>query len=37
MSKTEEQSKDFVLRQKENHKDLLAETQKGTAEEDAAK
>ncbi len=28
-SKTAEQSKDFVLRQKENLKDLLAETQEG--------
>ena len=35
-SKTAEQSKDFVLRQKENIKDLLAETQENTEETDAA-
>ena len=35
-SKTAEQSKDFVLRQKENIKDLLAETQEITEETDAA-
>ena len=34
-SKTAEQSKDFVLRQKENIKDLLAETQENTEETDA--
>ena len=31
-SKTAEQSKDFVLRQKENLKDMLAETQEGVEE-----
>ena len=36
-SKTAEQSKDFVLRQKENIKDLLAETQEDTQEKDALK
>jgi len=36
-NKTAEQSKDFVLRQKENIKDLLAETQEGAEEEDASK
>jgi hypothetical protein len=36
-SKTAEQSKDFVLRQKENLKDLLAETQEELVEEDASK
>ena len=36
-SKTAEQSKDFVLRQKENLKDLLAETQEDTEEKDASK
>jgi len=36
-SKTAEQSKDFVLRQKENLKDLLAEAQEVTEEEDASK
>jgi len=36
-SKTAEQSKDFVLRQKENLKDLLAETQEVTEEEDTSK
>jgi hypothetical protein len=34
-SKTAEQSKDFVLRQKENLKDLLAETQEDAEEKDA--
>ena len=33
--KTAEQSKDFVLRQKENIKDLIAETQENTEETDA--
>ena len=36
-SKTAEQSKDFVLRQKENLKDLLAEAQEVTEEEDTSK
>ena len=36
-SNTVEQSKDFVLRQKENLKDLLAETQESAGEEDASK
>ena len=36
-SKTAEQSKDFVLRQKENLKDLLAEAQEGAEEEGASK
>ena len=36
-SKTAEQSKDFVLRQKENIKDLLAETQEDTEERDVLK
>jgi hypothetical protein len=36
-SKTAEQGKDFVLRQKENLKDLLAEAQEDTEEEDASK
>jgi hypothetical protein len=36
-SKTAEQGKDFVLRQKENIKDLLAETQEGAEEEDVSK
>jgi len=36
-SKTAEQSKDFVLRQKENLKDLLAEAQEVTEEEDSSK
>ena len=36
-SKTAELSKDFVLRQKENIKDLLAETQEDTQEKDALK
>jgi hypothetical protein len=36
-SKTAEQSKDFVLRQKENIKDLLAETQEGVEEENTSK
>lgn len=34
-SKTAEQSKDFVLQQKENIKDLIAETQENTEETDA--
>jgi len=34
---TAEQSKDFVLRQKEHLKDLLAETQAGSEEEDTPK
>lgn len=36
-SKTAEQSKDFVLRQKENLRDLLAETQESTEDEGASK
>jgi hypothetical protein len=36
-SKTAEQSKDFVLRQKENLKDLLAETQEDKEETDVLK
>ncbi|MGR8998267.1 MAG: hypothetical protein ACU88J_04385 [Gammaproteobacteria bacterium] len=36
-SKTAGQSKDFVLRQKENLKDLLAETQEDAEEKDASK
>ena len=36
-SKTTEQSKDFVLRQKENLKDLLSETQEVSEEEDTSK
>jgi len=36
-NKTAEQSKDFVLRQKENLKDLLAETQEGAEEKDVSK
>ncbi len=36
-SKTAEQSKDFVLRQKENLKDLLAETEEYAEEKDASK
>ena len=36
-SKTAGQSKDFVLRQKENLKDLIAEAQEDTAEEGASK
>ena len=36
-SKAAEQSKDFVLRQKENLKGLLAETQEDAEEEDASK
>ena len=36
-SKTAGQSKDFVLRQKENLKDLLAETQEETEETDVSK
>jgi hypothetical protein len=36
-SKTAEQSKDFVLRQKENLKDLLAETQEDKEETDVSK
>jgi hypothetical protein len=36
-SKTAEQSKDFVLRQKENLKDLLVETQEEAEEEDVPK
>ena len=36
-SLTAEQSKDFVLRQKEHLKDLLAETQAGSEEEDTPK
>jgi len=35
--KTAGQSKDFILRQKENIKDLLAETQEGAEEEDSSK
>jgi hypothetical protein len=35
-SKTTEQSKDFVLRQRENLKDLLAEAQEDTEEKDAS-
>ncbi|MFZ2172017.1 MAG: hypothetical protein WAW61_20545 [Methylococcaceae bacterium] len=35
--KTAEQSKDFILRQKENLKDLLAETEKDTEGKDASK
>ena len=35
-SKTAEQSKDFVLRQKENLKDLIAETQEDAEEKDAS-
>lgn len=36
-SKTAEQSKDFVLRQKENLKDLFAETQEKAEEKDVSK
>ena len=36
-SKTAEQSKDFVLRQKENLKDLLAETQEDKEDADISK
>ena len=36
-SNTVEQSKDFVLRQKENLKDLLAETQEDPEEKDVSK
>ena len=36
-SKTAEQSKDFILRQKENLKDLLAEAREEPVEEDASK
>ena len=36
-SKTAEQSKDFVLRQKESLKDLLAEAQEETEETDTSK
>jgi len=36
-SKTAEQSKDFVLRQKENLRDLLAETQESAEDEGASK
>ncbi len=36
-SKTAEQSKDFVLRQKENLKDLLAETQEDAEEKHVSK
>jgi len=36
-SKTAEQSKDFVLRQKENLKDLFAETQEDAEEKDVSK
>jgi len=36
-SKTAEQSKDFVLRQKENLRGLIAETQEGPEEEDVSK
>ena len=36
-SKTAEQSKDFVLRQKEHLKDLLAESQEDPEEDDASK
>ncbi len=36
-NKTAEQSKDFVLRQKENLKDFLVETPEDTAENDALK
>jgi hypothetical protein len=36
-SKTAEQSKDFVLRQKENLRDMIAETRGGAEEEDASK
>jgi len=35
-SKTAGQSKDFVLRQKENLKDLLGETQEGAEEKDTS-
>jgi hypothetical protein len=35
--KTAEQTKDFVLRQKENLKDLLAETQEDSEERDISK
>jgi hypothetical protein len=35
-SKTAEQSKDFVLRQKDNLKDLLTETREDTEEKDAS-
>jgi hypothetical protein len=35
-SKTAEQSKDFVLRQKENLKDLLAETMEDSEEKDVS-
>lgn len=35
-NKTAEQSKDFVLRQKENLKDLLAETQEDAEEKDVS-
>jgi hypothetical protein len=36
-SKTAGQSKDFIVRQKENIKDLLAETQKEAEEKDVSK
>ena len=36
-NKTAEQSKDFVLRQKEHFKDLIAEIQEGPEEEDTSK
>lgn len=36
-SKTAEQSKDFVLRQKENLRDLLAEVQEGSNEDGTSK
>jgi sulfate adenylyltransferase subunit 1 (EFTu-like GTPase family) len=36
-SKTAEQSRDFVLRQKENLRDLLAEAQEVTEEEETSK
>lgn len=36
-SKTAEQSKDFVLRQKENLKDLIAESQENAEDTDVAK
>jgi hypothetical protein len=36
-SKTAEQSKDFVLRQKENLKDLIAETMEDSEEKDISK
>jgi gas vesicle protein len=36
-SKTAEQSKDFVLRQKENLRDLIAEAREDTEEESTSK